>query len=1350
MPKPENSTWTDDQWKAVAVRGASVLVAAAAGSGKTAVLVERIIRRISDPQEPIDVDRLLVATFTKAAAAEMRHRISDALEKALSVDPGSDHLRRQLALIPRAFITTLHSFCMEVIQKHYQSIGLDPGFRIANETESALLRQELLEELLEQRYGQTAEGDPFWLLADTFSGDKNDDGLFRLVQRLYDDSRSHPWPEQWLQDCVRLFEERPEGESHPWLASMKAAVRLELQGMEGLLREAVRLAGSPGGPEPYLSNLDDDLATVGYLLEMSGGTSWDHLYHAFQGAAFGKLKPCKGDQVDKALQEQVKELRNSAKDKLASVKEEWFGRSLEEYAGELERMAPLMRTLASLVTEFGEAYRLAKADKGLVDFGDLEHYCLQILYDAESGPGGLLPSAAAREYREQFVEVMLDEYQDTNRVQETIVALISREQPGNRFMVGDVKQSIYRFRLAEPGLFQEKYRSYRLDGAEPGQRIDLARNFRSRREVVDGTNYIFRQIMKESVGEIDYDERAELAYGAAYPEGDGGERAAELVLIDRSAMAEPSEESIPEADGEPGDNAGGSEAASEARDMETAQLEGRFLAERIRTMMGADGGGKYQVFDKSTKAMRDIAYKDIVVLLRATQQWAPVLIEELRQQGIPAYAELNTGYFTATEVQVVLSLLKIIDNPYQDIPLAGVLRSPLVGLNEEELAAIRIARRNGPFFDAVRAYAAGASSDLVTAEPDAVEDGEDAAAALLQQTGKDGLQAARALHLPGAEAAESDVDPLSSKLRRFQAALGVWRMQSLQGPLAELIWNIYRETGYFDFVGGLPGGEQRQANLRALYDRARQYEATSLRGLFRFLRFVERMQDSGGDLGTARALGEQEDVVRIMTIHKSKGLEFPVVFVAGCGKMFNRRELTDAFLLHKELGFGPKLLEPDTRVSYPTLPWLAIKQKIRMEMLAEEMRVLYVALTRAKEKLILVASVRGLEKLLSSWARHADLAEPALPDDTLAAAKCYLDWIGPALMRHPNGETLREAIGLDGRAHPSMRQEASQWHIQVFSPERFAYIAQAASGTEAAAADERWSSVMRQEPVDGTERWESDVWRRLSWKYEHPDATQVFSKTSVTELKRLSEHEKLLELFAEDAATAVWGQTEPGAGVRLSTRETMQAGPDKASHTDKDSVKPGSGQSYQPLIVRRPRFIEQRELNAAERGSVFHAVMQHIPLNRLPGEDDIRATLADMVSRELLTEAQQALVDPQVIASFFSSGLGGRLLSARQVYRELPFSFGMPAADVYRGEDASLNTETVMLQGVIDCLIDEGDGLVLVDYKTDRLKGSSPNRLAEKYRLQLELYSRAVEAIWKKPVKGTFVFLFDGAHIVEL
>lgn len=1417
IPKPEGVTWTDEQWEAIAVRGCSSLVAAAAGSGKTAVLVERIIRRISDPADPLDVDRLLVATFTNAAAAEMRHRIAEGLEKALAADPASDHLRRQLALLPRASITTLHSFCLEVVERHAQKIGLDPGFRIANETEIALLRQEVLEELFEEEYGAEGETGGFWRLADMFSGDKNDDALFALVQRVYDFSRSHPWPRLWLREAAEAFA-RGLTEDDPWTPQLRRHLELTLEGVKALLADALRLTGLPGGPEPYAATLEDDLQTIAYLQERCGAGTWEQLYHAFQGAGFGKLKACRGDQYDKELQEKVKELRSDAKDKLAALKEELFGRTAEQFDEELKAMAPLMDALVKLVETFDCKFREVKRDKRLVDFADLEHYCLHILRAEGEESGRLVPSAEALEYREQFAEVLLDEYQDTNRVQEAIVALISRSSPGNRFMVGDVKQSIYRFRLAEPTLFQEKYKAFVPGGGEPGARIDLARNFRSRRQVTDGTNFIFRQVMREKVGEIDYDGQAELVFGAAYyPEDAGDERrwAPELIVIDRSSADSDSEAEPRAAEAGEGreDETSGFDPAAELKELETAQLEARLIAARIRELTGMDGGRRFQVFDKDAKGMRDIAFRDIVILLRATQQWAPVLIEELKRVGIPAYAELSTGYFEAIEVQVMLSLLKLIDNPYQDIPLAGVLRSPIVGCSAEELALIRSASPGGAYYDAVRKFVrAGAEKDsdlqadghsksdgnlradgspqsggrpqaddshtgggpegdsgllaaagpeaevgLAAAEGSGAPAEQDGALAASDSPGHTGAPATVAI--PAETAARDDAHGLlRAKLRRFLEQLKLWRMEARQGSLAELIWRIYRTTGYFDFVGGLPGGIQRQANLRALYDRARQYEATSFRGLFRFLRFVERMQDSGGDLGTARALGEQENVVRIMTIHKSKGLEFPVVFAAGLAKSFNRRDLTASFLLHRELGFGPKLLEADTRVSYPTLPWLAIRRKIELETLAEEMRVLYVALTRAREKLYLIATVKDAGRQFSAWERFANHEGPALPDDAIAAAKCYLDWIGPALVRHPEGQPLRAAGGMAAGGLRLAAGDPSIWTVRIVRPEQFAALSEAAAAGDAL--DERLQSVLRLEPVDETERWEHEVWRRLSWTYPYEAASGMLSKTSVTELKRLSEHHKLMASLSEggdaDLALPEGGLLLPG-GLKLAgspaqpkAREGVAAAGGGSNSAPGQSGPAKAAAEYRPAIVRRPRFLEQRKMTAAERGTVFHSVMQHIPLDPPPTEETVRATLQRMVERELLTEEQRDAVDAAAIAAFFRTELGLRLVGARQVRREVPFSFGLPASDVYGLRAGPETVDVIMLQGVIDCVFEEESGLVLLDYKTDQLKGRSPQSIAEGYRLQLELYARAVERIWKRPVIGKFIYLFDGSHIVEL
>ncbi|SFL33061.1 DNA helicase/exodeoxyribonuclease V, subunit A [Paenibacillus sp. 1_12] len=1297
--KPEGTSWTEDQWDAISIHGHDMLVAAAAGSGKTAVLVERIIRRISSEQEPVDVDRLLVATFTNAAAAEMRHRISEALEKELERNPGSDHVRRQLALMGRASITTLHSFCLEVIRTHYQQVGLDPGFRIANETESDLMRQDLIEELFEEQYGSSTEDSDFWKLAEWFSGEKTDDALYRLVQKLYDDSRSHPWPAMWLRETAAMFD-RDADTPNPWIPGLLASVQMELEGITAMLQEAVQLAEQPGGPSPYLVNLQEDMETVAYLQQVAD-YSWDHLYESFQGASFGKLKPCKGSDYDKLLQEQVKDLRNKAKDQLSDLTEELFGRTTEQYEEELLVLAPLMSALVELVIEFGNRYQTAKQAKGLVDFGDLEHFCLQLLSDVDPVNGKMGPSEIAKGYRDRYVEVLLDEYQDTNRVQETIVAFISREMPGNRFMVGDVKQSIYRFRLAEPGLFLDKYKNYPSDDTVPGQRIDLARNFRSRTSVVNGVNYIFKHIMGEAVGEISYDDRAELKHGADYyPQWNSetnGSEAIELLLIDRSEDLEASKTSE-EVEQETGSSDQGSDGlsdgydadagmdlAAEAREMETVQLEARMIAAQIHKLLGETGEGTFQVFDKSTKGQRDVTYRDIVILLRATQQWSPVLIEELRQQGIPAYAELNTGYFSAMEVEVVLSLLKVIDNPFQDIPLASVLRSPIVQLSTEQLASIRIASSQGSFYEAMCLYAVAGANES---------------------------------GLAGKQTMDRD---LQNKLRVFMALLDGWREEARHGALADLIWNIFRVTGFFDFVAGLPGGQQRQANLRALYDRARQYEATSFRGLFRFLRFVERMKDSGGDLGTARALGEQEDVVRIMSIHKSKGLEFPVVFCAAMSKRFNMRDLTEAFMVHKDLGFGPKFTDAAARISYPTLPWLAIRRKQRMEMIAEEMRVLYVALTRAREKLYIVATIKGSDKLLHQWSRYVEHDRMLLPDAAVASARSYMDWIGPAIMRHPSGALLRNQAGITSHPSDILNQDTSLWQVHLIKPESAAALFQAA--VSAAVDAQLKQAVLGLEHIEEGQYWEFEVTHKLAWKYPEAQSSSLPTKISVTELKRQSEHVQLLE-------------KESG--------ETIL--PDKA-----EMVSP----VYQPVIVRRPRFMEQKKMNAVERGTVFHAVMQHIPITHEPSVQDVLATLDDMVHRELITMEQSRVVEPEVISAFFRSDVGQRLLQSTEVYREIPFSFGMPANEAYADSDLSdsLSSDIVLLQGMIDCLFVESDGLVLIDFKTDRVPDggdTSAELIKERHRKQIELYANAVETIWKRPVKGKYIFLFDGARLLEL
>lgn len=1325
IPKPQGSYWSDDQWKAISLSGGDMLVAAAAGSGKTAVLVERIIRKLSAADQPLSVDRLLVATFTKAAASEMRQRIREALERELERDPGSEHLSRQLAMLGRASITTLHSFCMEVIQRHYTLIPLDPGFRIASESETALLRQEVLEALFEEKYAEEEEGGDFLTLVDWFSGERSDAEVFVLVQKLYEFSRSQSWPEHWLRQAAAAF--RPadlsELEGSGWLSSLLKDALIVLDGAADVLRQAEALALSPGGPAPYADTLREDMALIASLqAAATGDGGWTELQARFLGAGFGKLKPCKKDQTDPDLQERVKRLRDDVKKSVTELRGQLFSRSLQDYLEELYLAAPLMEGLAELVIEFGLRYKKEKIERGWLDFSDLEHYCLQILRHPDSTPAMTMPSEAAREYQLQYEEVLLDEYQDTNTVQEDIVRLISRQSPGNRFMVGDVKQSIYRFRLAEPGLFLQKYRSYGADFTGSGLRIDLARNFRSRREVVDAVNLLFRQIMNEGVAEIAYDHRAELVYGEGYEElNEDSDYRPELLLLDRAASASSSFE---EASGDLAANAGAGVSGAQDKsgeenevEPEAVRLEARAIARRLRELTGQTGQPPLQVYDKQLKQLRPVEYRDVVILLRSTLSWAPIMIEELRMEGIPAYGELNQGYFQASEVETMLSLLQVIDNPLQDIPLAAVLRSPVFGLSEEELAQVRLALPSGSFYEAVLSAAKGDQLD---------------AAAL-------------------------------DKLNLFLEQLDEWRNLAGEGDLGHLIRSIYRDTGLQDWALGLPGGHLRQANLQALHDRAMAYEqATSSRGLFRFLRYLERLRDNGGDLGAATASGSLEQAVQIMTIHKSKGLEFPVVFVAGLSKMFNRQDLNARFLIHKELGFGPKLVDSIRRVSYPMLPNLAIRRRALMELLAEEMRVLYVALTRPKDKLILISAVKDLTKTIEDWGFVMDIRGEQLPDYLLAGARSYLDWIGPSLIRTPSAAELRRRAGLPETASGVLADTSSQWlitaesgladsdaaHAAAEHHQEAAAAAELANGTTALSDPHSMPgehSALELLLSDEAPFWlehvnkETDerVKAALSWSYPYQEDVMLPAKTTVTELKSYE---------------ALYSAESPAVDILTP--------PPAPSAEDSEPSLP----EFQ-LHLRRPRFMEQSRLTPTERGTAYHTLMQHISFAGEATEERLRSLLNQLVERQIMTSEQAFGINLEYILQFLHSPLGTALSQADWIRREMPFSFGLPASRAHRrlhhappqpqGSKAAEHherEETVLVQGVIDCLFRVDGKVILLDYKSDKVL---PHRggiaaLTESYRFQLELYAEALEKITGMPVDEKWLFFFDSGDAVRL
>ncbi|WP_431800219.1 helicase-exonuclease AddAB subunit AddA [Halobacillus andaensis] len=1226
-------SWTKEQERAIYTQGKNILVSAAAGSGKTAVLVERIIQKLLNKEAPADIDSLLVVTFTNAAAQEMRNRVGAALSKALETNPESRHLKKQLSLLQNASISTLHSFCMDVVRRYAYLLDLDPGFRIADDVEADLIRQEVLEDLFKDWYGREGEEQQrFFDVVDRFSSDRNDLDVEKLVLDLHTFSMQNPWPEEWLKDMVAMYQESntENQENLSWLKLLKRDVNSQLDSMEAEIQQLLELTREADGPSSYGETAVQDLEMV-QQAKGALAISWEELQSYMSTSKFAALSRKKMD-CDEAKKERAKKIRDRYKKRWMSMKEEWFQRRLENYLQDMQALHPVMSQLAFIVQDFHKRYQQLKKEKALVDFSDLEHYCLQVLLDETSTKDQLVPSSVAIGFREQFSEVLIDEYQDTNLVQETLLLLLTDgPEAGHLFMVGDVKQSIYRFRHAEPSLFLTKYQLYGQPDHE-GERIDLARNFRSRKQVLDAANYVFRQVLDEEVGEMNYEPEAELIYSnSVYDENPSDYAKAELLIIDREVKEESS--------GEEG-----------FEDLEKAQLEARAYGKKIRNWLGYGEEDALQVVDKETGVKRPVQYRDIVILMRS-MTWASTIVDELKQQGIPVYAELSTGYFEAIEVKVMLNLLKIIDNPLQDIPLASVLKSPIVGLNEDELMQLRLEEKKVSYYESIK-KAAGKT-----------ESGE--------------------------------------KINRFLHQLHQFREQARQGALSDLIWQIYRETGYYDFVGGMPGGRQRQANLRALYDRARSYESTSFRGLFRFLRFIERMEDRGDDLGAARALGEQEDVVRIMTIHKSKGLEFPVVLLGAMDKQFNMMDLKERYLLHKDYGFGSRYIDPHKRLMYPTLAYHAIKRVKLRELLAEEMRVLYVALTRAKEKLVMVGNVASFEKKQEKWLTLADHPDWVLPPHDRLDAKSYLDWVGPSLIRHEDSDQLRKE-GVEVKTSEEIEKDASEWIIHLSHGSEYAVVEELEKQRD----EKLQQRIAQWQPVEVEADSRAE---RLNFQYPYEKAAYSRAKQTVTEIKRQRE---FLDEYSSD---------------QLLT-------------------------PYRAPLVKRPRFMQEKKgLSAGEIGTAMHTVMQHLPLDKPKTEQEVEEFVEYLVHKEILRREEADEINHHAISSFFHTPIGKLFQQAEQIEREVPFSLALPANEVY-GDWNESTEEKVFIQGVIDAVVPYGEGWLILDYKTDAIPDGekAEEQLKDRYRTQIHLYKTALEKIWKKRVEKTCLYFFNGPLTLEV
>ncbi len=1296
-PIPAGERWTAPQWQAVVHRASATLVSAAAGSGKTSVLVRRIVGLVSDAQEPADVDDLLVVTFTKAAAAEMRQRLGDRLAADSARNSAADRgLERQLALLGRAQISTLHAFCLALLRQNFYQLDLDPGFVELGEHEARLLQREVLEEVFERRYGE-GEGDrqaAFLDLVDRCAGDGGDQGLDGLVLDLHDTTRSLLDPDAWLDQAARRFDLGLEIrlEDLPICPILLGSARRKLDGALRSLEFAENLALGPAGPSAYAATIADERRQ---LAAVCAATSLEPLRRALQGVDFRTLPRIKAGDGDPDVLARVKRLRDGAKKVVSAYRDpasldSWLGNAEREAAAlaELRATAGAMRALVELVQEFEGAYQQAKKERTAIDFADQERLALALLRE-KNATGAWSPSDLAWALRSRLVEVLVDEYQDINQVQDAIIRLACREapdgEPSNLFMVGDPKQSIYRFRHADPALFRSRYQTYASAGPGP-RRIDLSMNFRSRAEIVAAANFLFRQILTAEVGQMAYDAAAELVCGATYPPS-RGEIPVEVHVV---APADEKEAVGAATTGSGGPGGSGSDSSEDGDDRQVAaarQREARLVARRIRELTGLDGQDPAEVVDSGTGKPRPVRFRDVVILLRAANSDGQVFVDELAAAAVPAHVQGKSGYFGALEIQTMLALLEVLDNPRQDIPLAAVLRSPLCdgrGLRAVDLARIRLGR-DGDFFAALQAFALAGS-----AEP-------------------------------------RDDAELRSSVAAFLDRLEDWRTRARRGSLGKLVWGIYQETGFLAHAAGLPNGEQRRANLLALHDRAREFDRFERQGLSRFLRFIERLRAAGEDLGMAPALSEAADVVRVMSIHASKGLEFPVVFACGLGKRFNEQDLRGDLLFDPELGLGPKVVDVERRLKYPSLSYLAVRERLRQESLAEEIRLLYVALTRAKERLILVGSVRERGPVMERWAQAASCRGWGLPADLLGGAHSLLDLVGLALARHLEGAAIRKSGGFGLAIDPEIVSAPAPIVLRIVSEALFDSPLASSGVTDSAG---RVSGATSSEE-DGPDPAAVPVAlvSRLSWRYSHQGAASLPAKISVTEAAK-----RLKEQAARD-------------GVPL---EEWQARSLEASRD-------------RPDLRRQPRFLQlsAAALTPAERGTAAHLFMQHLDFTGDCDRGALERQLAWMTAAELLTPEMARAVPIEAIATFMGHPLADRLRlgAGRALWRELPFSMLMPAREVgaiawpARAAGAAAGSvshrdgedESVLLQGVIDAVLAEGDGLVVVDWKTDAPKGRTVDQMAEPHLAQIALYRRAAAAMFGRPVKaGYLVFLQTG------
>lgn len=1195
--------WSIEQEQAIDIHGKDILVAAAAGSGKTSVLVERVIRKIISGK--CNINEILLVTFTNAAASEMRERISLALEKQLT----GAQLEYQAALFAGASISTLHSFCQNIIRQYFHLIDLDPQFRLATEQETLILRHEVFEELLDEYY---AQGEATFLeLVDCYGDERGDSNLYEYVNELHRFALAQPFPRQWLEKLPSEYKVDQDIEQAQWflyisektVQQLEAARLTTIQMRQSAIAKQVRYAQEVA---------EGDLAAIDEFISLVH-SNWDEFCELITGYKFSTFRLPK-EFAD--YKEEFKKQRQNIKDSIKTIADKLSFQKLSQLREQLPLLERQSQALIDFVLDFDTRFSEAKRQRNIIDFNDLEHLTMAILYEPESTMDHLVISDIAKEYQRKFKEIMVDEYQDTNGVQEAILQAISNPDSNHLFVVGDVKQSIYRFRLADPGIFLDKYQAYpHMDTAV---RIDLAANYRSRWQILEATNFIFEQLMTSTATELAYGKKEALKAGLAYPDAEGVvlDNPAELCLVEEAGRS-------------------------------SIEAEAHYIASRIRELFQK----QTMVYDKHTKEYRPICYRDIAILMRTTSSKGQIVAQILQEADIPVYASLDSGYFQEVEIRIMLALLQIIDNPLQDIPLTAVLYSSIGQFTETDLTYLRLYTDNGSIFQAMQEY-----SELLD-------------------------------------------EPLAKRCQEFLHKLTTWRYYARRHSVPELIWKLLHDTGYYDYVGTLIDGNTRQANLRALYDRASVYERTSYRGLFRFLQFVKRMQSQGNDLAIARTLGEAEDVVRIMTIHKSKGLEFPVVFLPDVAKQFNLQDTHGEILCHKDLGIGLYAYAHNGQVKYDNLIRRAIAEKMLQETKAEELRVLYVAMTRAREQLIITgAASKSTDVLSRALASYQDDSRQ-IRDYAIVQSKSYLDWLLLALLRHPQAETLqmdREEV------EPYILDTPSQWNIRYIKHEAEEII------ICEDVIEEFRKRMLQQEPLPHM-GYQEDIARILNWEYQPTESAYIPAKLSVSEIKSL-----YLSQIAED---------------------------DISLSSDK--------------IFQRPQFIQEAtKLTGAERGLIMHSVMQHLDLSTDVHTAGIKRQVDRMIEEDILTAQQAKVVNWKQISAFFTTKLGQLLRQAKRIERELHFGTMLDVSELIDlqlpGTDTVLpQGSEIFVQGIIDLLFQDprDNSWIILDYKTDKL---TAEEAMTKYSIQLQLYARVMKNILPEPVKAAYLYLFRTGEIVEI